>query len=60
MSKSVLKALIVDDEESSRITLRNMLTDFCKNVDVKGQADSVSEAIKQINTTSSRCCISGY
>ena len=50
MNKTMLKAVIVDDEESSRITLRNMLTDFCENVNVVGEADSVSEAIKQINT----------
>ncbi len=49
MESQALKAIIVDDEKSSRITLRNMLTDFCVNVEVLAEASSVIEAVKEIN-----------
>lgn len=45
-----IKAIIVDDEENSRITMHNMLTNFCKGVDVIGQASSVEEASKLIRS----------
>jgi len=44
-----VKAIIVDDESSSRITLTNMVTDFCENIEVVGEADSVSQAVEVIN-----------
>jgi len=47
-----LKAVIVEDEQSSREGLTNMLTDFCKNVSVVGQAGTVQEGIKEILKTS--------
>jgi two-component system LytT family response regulator len=39
-----IKALIVDDESNSRLTLKNMLLNFCQGVDVVGLAASVKEA----------------
>jgi len=43
-----LKAFIVDDEENSRTTLRNMLVDFCQDVVVLGEASTVQKAIHPI------------
>jgi len=45
-----LKAFIVDDEENSRTTLRNMLVDFCRDVEVVGEASTVQKAIEPIKT----------
>lgn len=45
-----LKAIIVDDEENSRVALRNMLVDFCKDVSVVGEAGTVSKAVEMIRT----------
>ena len=44
-----VKAFIVDDEENSRSTLRNMLVDFCQDVEVLGEASTVQKAIQPIN-----------
>ncbi|MEL6862820.1 MAG: LytTR family DNA-binding domain-containing protein [Bacteroidota bacterium] len=44
-----LRVIIVEDEEDSRIALSNMLTKFCKNVEVLAQAESIQDAIKVIN-----------
>lgn len=41
-----LKAVIVEDESSSREILRNYLAKYCKTVDVLGEAASVKEANK--------------
>lgn len=43
-----LKAFIVDDEENSRTTLRNMLVGFCQEVEVLGEASTVQKAIQPI------------
>lgn len=43
----MIKALIVDDEENSRLTLSKMLSDFCKNVKVVSLAASVQMAYQQ-------------
>ncbi|MFK8104732.1 MAG: LytR/AlgR family response regulator transcription factor [Saprospiraceae bacterium] len=43
-----LRVIIVEDEENSRIELFNMLSDFCKNVSVIAQVDSIPAAIKAI------------
>lgn len=43
-----LKAIIVDDEKHSRETLKNLLENFCKNVDVVGLAATVNEALDLI------------
>lgn len=41
-----LKAVIVEDESSSREILRNYLAKYCKTVDVLGEAASIKEANK--------------
>ncbi|WP_019670751.1 LytR/AlgR family response regulator transcription factor [Eudoraea adriatica] len=46
-----LKAVIVEDESSSREILRNYLAKYCKTVDVLGEAASVKEAIKILAQT---------
>ncbi|MCB0644975.1 MAG: response regulator, partial [Phaeodactylibacter sp.] len=43
-----LKAIIIDDEESGRETLRNILTRFCKGVEVVGTANSVATGVEVI------------
>ena len=43
-----LKAIIVEDEEASRITLNNYLTKYCKNVEVLDMADSVQTGLTAI------------
>lgn len=40
----MLTTLLVDDEEDSRITLRNFLTRYCPNVQIVSEASSVAEA----------------
>jgi two-component system LytT family response regulator len=44
----MIKALIVDDEEKSRITLRNLITMYCPNIEVIELCDSVNSALKVI------------
>ena len=46
-----LKAVIVEDESSSREILRNYLAKYCKTVHVLGEAASVKEAIKILAQT---------
>lgn len=45
----VIRAVLVDDEESSLIILKKLLADNCPNVEVVGTADSFGESIKRIN-----------
>lgn len=40
-----LKAIIVDDENHSRETLKNLVEEFCDNIDVLATASSVNEAL---------------
>ncbi|HMR43084.1 MAG TPA: LytTR family DNA-binding domain-containing protein [Saprospiraceae bacterium] len=47
-----IRAIIVEDEESSQITLQNLLEKFCENVEVLGIAANVMEAVKLINKQS--------
>ncbi len=44
----MLTTILVDDEEDSRITLRNFLGRYCPDVTVLGEAGSVSEAVELI------------
>lgn len=44
-----LKAIIVEDEEASRITLNNYLNKYCKTVDVLEMADSVKTGLAAIH-----------
>lgn len=47
----ILKAVIVEDESSSREILRNYLAKYCKNVDVLGEAASVRDGIALLAQT---------
>ena len=44
-----LKAIIVEDEEASRVTLKNYLDKYCENVEVLEMADSVQTGLTAIN-----------
>jgi two-component system LytT family response regulator len=45
----VIKAIIIDDERSGRQVLRQMLEQFCKNVEVTAAVDSADEGRKAIS-----------
>lgn len=45
----MIKALIVDDEEKSRVTLKNLLVMYCPDVEVVELCDSVDSALASIN-----------
>jgi two-component system LytT family response regulator len=45
-----MKAVIVEDEERSRIVLQNLLETYCPEVAVVGAADSVVSGIKELRT----------
>lgn len=47
-SMSKIKAILVDDEESSRDVLENLLLLFCEDVDVVDKCKSVLEAVESI------------
>lgn len=47
----MIRALIVDDEEKSRATLRKMIENFCEGVEILGEATSVADAIDIIDET---------
>lgn len=44
-----LKAIIVDDESHSRETLKNLVIEFCSNVEVLATVSSVEDAITSIS-----------
>jgi len=43
-----LKSLIVDDEKHSRETLKNLVTEFCRDIDVLATASNVEEGVAAI------------
>ena len=45
MNKTLIKALIVEDEENGRLVLKNLLNKHCTNIEIVGMAASVKEAI---------------
>lgn len=45
----VLKAIIIDDEERARNSLRTLLSEFCPNVEVLAVCGSVPEGVLNIN-----------
>ncbi len=45
---TILKAIIVEDEEASRTTLNNYLNKYCGNVEVMDMADSVQTGLTAI------------
>jgi two-component system LytT family response regulator len=44
-----IKAIIVDDEESARDVLQNLLLLFCPNVEVVAKCENVLKAVDAIN-----------
>ncbi|MEQ9465954.1 MAG: LytTR family DNA-binding domain-containing protein [Ekhidna sp.] len=48
----MLRAVIIEDERHSRETLKNLLNEYCEGVEVVGEADSVTNGIKVIETSS--------
>ncbi len=40
-----MKAIIIEDEKSSMVTLTNLLSDYCKGISIVGNAYSVSEGV---------------
>ncbi len=47
----MIRVVIVEDEKHSRETLKNLLNEFCNNVEIVGMAGSVEEAISVISNT---------
>ncbi len=45
----MIKALIIDDEERARRVLRNMLQEYCPDVEIVAECKNVPRAVKQIN-----------
>ncbi len=43
-----LRALIIEDEEASRITLRNYLGKYCPNIELLAEASDINEGFKAI------------
>ncbi len=43
-----IRALIIDDEEDARFTLRNALENYCQNVQVLGEARDVAGGVKAL------------
>lgn len=48
----MIRTIIVDDEEKSRVTLNNLLAKHCTAVTVLDQCESVAEAVKSIGKNS--------
>jgi two-component system LytT family response regulator len=46
-----IKAVIVDDEDDSRMVLRSLLSKFCKNVLIVGEADNPDAAYLTVQAT---------
>ncbi len=47
----MLKVVIIEDEKHSRETLRNLLMEFCADVEVVATAGSVAEGVEVIKNT---------
>ncbi len=45
----MIKAIIVDDEEKSRSTLKKLLNDYCEGIDVIAEASNITDAMIQID-----------
>jgi len=46
----MIRAVIIDDEEKSRMLLRNLLQDYCRQVEVLDMADSVKSGLKLVQS----------
>lgn len=44
----MIKAVIIDDERSSQLTLSEMVTEFCDGIEIHGIANSVEEGVELI------------
>lgn len=44
----MIKALIIDDEKSSRDTLRGFVENYCEDIKIIGEAESAEQGIEQI------------
>lgn len=45
----MIKALIIDDEEGARITMRSLLTEYCEGVEIVATCSNVPEGVLAIN-----------
>ncbi len=52
MVNQKLKCIIIDDESKGRKVLRNICEEYCPNVEIIGEADSVDSAEKMIKSLS--------
>ncbi len=46
-----LQAVIIEDEQASRTTLKNYLEKYCPNVELLGEAENVNQGFELINST---------
>jgi two-component system LytT family response regulator len=46
---SKIKAILVDDEESARDVLQNLLERFCSDVDLVAKCENILQAVEEIN-----------
>lgn len=46
----MIRSIIIDDEENSRIVLHNLLTEFCEGIKVVATTDSIQSGIDAIKT----------
>src|SRR5690349_945508 len=52
----MLRAILIDDEELSRNTLRLMLTNHCPDVEIIGECQNATEAQEKIATLNPDLC----
>ncbi len=48
----MIKAVIIDDEQTSRDILRNYISKYCKDVSIEGEAENISIGYELINKVS--------
>lgn len=51
------RAVIIDDEEDSRSNTRNMIQNYCEEIEIVGEADNGPEGKKDPGTEAA-CCFS--
>ena len=56
----MLKAIIIDDELKGRIALRQKLIDYCKDVQIAGEAENAEQGLELIQKKTSRHYFPGY
>ncbi|NQU33639.1 MAG: response regulator transcription factor [Bacteroidetes bacterium] len=45
----MMRTVVIDDEPNARQVVKNILEQYCKSIEIIGEADSVSEGVKIIN-----------